>query len=78
MGTAWGKEEALQSLRDFFKSINHKAIIFSSNELEDGFYIKSEYSWTAHVYYGSILVIDKNDNYYYLKDKFKKFFEVMG
>lgn len=80
--TAWGKEETLQFLRDFFKSIKHKAIIFSSNELEDGFYIKSEYGWTAHVYYGSILVIDENNNYhyynYYLKDKFKEFFEVMG
>lgn len=75
--TAWTKEEALQSLKDFFKSINHNATIFSSDKFEDGFYIDSEYGWTAHVYYGSILVIDW-DHYhyynYYCKYKFKESF----
>lgn len=75
--TAWTKEEALQSLKDFFKSINHNVIIFSSDELEDGFYIESEYAWTARIYYGSILVIDENNYHYYnyyCKDKFKESF----
>lgn len=75
--TTWTKEEALQSLKDFFKSINHNVIIFSADKLKYGFYIESEYAWVAHIFYGGILVIDKDDYYfysYYHKNKFKESF----
>jgi hypothetical protein len=73
----WNKEEALQSLKDFFKSINHNAVIFSSDKLKDGFYIESEYARTGRVVYGDILVIDGKDYLfysYYEKNKFKELF----
>ena len=80
--TAWGKEEALQSLRDFFKSIKHKAFILCSDESQYDLYVKSfECSWATFISYGDILVIDE-DNYrryhYYHRNKFKEFFEVIG
>lgn len=73
----WGKEEALQSLKDFFKSINHNVIIFSSDEFKYGLCIESEYGWTAHTFCGDILVIDKDNHYVYSychRDKFKESF----
>lgn len=77
----WSKEEALQSLKDFFKSIDHNVMIFSSDEYQYDLYIKSsEYQWNTFISYGEILVIDE-DNYrryhYYHRNKFKESFGVI-